>query len=92
MSLSRAELEGVATPLLRRAVAETRRVIAAAGLTPERLAGLFLVGGSSRIPLVARMLHAELGIAPTVLEQPELPVAEGALTDLPLRRNRPATP
>ncbi|MFG2168619.1 Hsp70 family protein [Micromonospora chersina] len=92
VSLSRAELEGAATPLLRRAVAETRRVIAAAGLTPERLAGLFLVGGSSRIPLVARLLHAELGIAPTVLEQPELPVAEGALTDLPLRRNRPAAP
>ncbi|WP_262287469.1 Hsp70 family protein [Micromonospora sp. MA102] len=92
VSLTRAELEGVATPLLRRAVAETRRVIAAAGLTPERLAGLFLVGGSSRIPLVARLLHAELGIAPTVLEQPELPVAEGALTDLPLRRNPSAAP
>ncbi|MEU4482043.1 Hsp70 family protein [Micromonospora sp. NPDC023966] len=92
VSLTRAELEEVATPLLRRAVAETRRVISVAELTPERLAGLFLVGGSSRIPLVARLLHAELGIAPTVLEQPELPVAEGALTDLPLRRNRPAAP
>ncbi|NES29022.1 Hsp70 family protein [Micromonospora terminaliae] len=87
VSLTRADLEGVATPLLGRAIVETRRVIAAAGLTPERLAGLFLVGGSSRIPLVARLLHAELGIAPAVLEQPELPVAEGALTDLPLRRN-----
>ncbi|MET8908185.1 Hsp70 family protein [Micromonospora sp. NPDC004551] len=92
LSLTRADLEGVAAPLLRRAVAETRRVIAAAGLSPERLAGLFLVGGSSRIPLVARLLHAELGIAPTVLEQPELPVAEGALTDLPLRRDRSAAP
>ncbi|MFE9954019.1 Hsp70 family protein [Micromonospora sp. NPDC005299] len=92
VSLTRAELEGVATPLLRRAVAETRRVISAAGSTPERLAGLFLVGGSSRIPLVARLLHAELGIAPTTLDQPELPVAEGALTDLPLRRNRSAAP
>ncbi|MFD2766425.1 Hsp70 family protein [Micromonospora eburnea] len=90
--LSRDELERVAAPLLRRAVAETRRVVAAAGLTPERLSGLFLVGGSSRMPLVARLLHAELGIAPTVLEQPELPVAEGALTDLPLPRNRPAAP
>ncbi|MBM0228458.1 Hsp70 family protein, partial [Micromonospora sp. ATA51] len=89
--LTREELEGVATPLLRRAVTETRRVVSAAGLTPERLAGLFLVGGSSRIPLVARLLHAELGVAPTVLEQPELPVAEGALTDLPLRRTG-ATP
>ncbi|MEH1056475.1 hsp70 family protein [Micromonospora sp. CPCC 206171] len=90
--LDRADLERLATPLLARAVPETREVIAAAGLTPERLAGLFLVGGSSRIPLVARMLHAELGIAPTVLEQPELPVAEGALTDLPMPRaqSRPA--
>ncbi|GHJ06167.1 hypothetical protein TPA0907_05340 [Micromonospora humidisoli] len=84
--LSRAELEQLATPLLTRAVARTREVVAEAGLTPDRLAGLFLVGGSSRVPLVARLLHAELGVAPTVLEQPELPVAEGALTDLPLPR------
>ncbi|WP_422754968.1 Hsp70 family protein [Micromonospora sp. WMMD708] len=84
--LSRAELEQLATPLLIRAVARTREVVAEAGLTPDRLAGLFLVGGSSRVPLVARLLHAELGVAPTVLEQPELPVAEGALTDLPLPR------
>ncbi|MEU1604888.1 Hsp70 family protein [Micromonospora matsumotoense] len=89
--LTREDLERLATPLLRRAVARTREVVAEAGLTPDRLAGLFLVGGSSRVPLVARLLHAELGVAPTVLEQPELPVAEGALTDLPLPRpgNRP---
>ncbi|WP_320069302.1 Hsp70 family protein [Micromonospora sp. RTGN7] len=84
--LDRGDLERVATPLLARAVAETGRVVAAAGLTPDRLAGLFLVGGPTRMPLVARMLHAELGVAPTVLEQPELPVAEGALTDLPAPR------
>ncbi|WP_328343730.1 Hsp70 family protein [Micromonospora sp. NBC_00421] len=91
VSLTREDLERSATPLLSRAVTRTREVVVEAGLTPDRLAGLFLVGGSSRIPLVARLLHAELGIAPTVLEQPELPVAEGALTDLPLpRSNRPA--
>ncbi|MGB2570297.1 Hsp70 family protein [Micromonospora citrea] len=90
--LTRDDLERLATPLLARAVAATRDVVASAGLTPGQLAGLFLVGGSSRVPLVARMLHAELGVAPTVLEQPELPVAEGALTDLPLPRQatRPA--
>ncbi|MEV4499183.1 Hsp70 family protein [Micromonospora arborensis] len=87
--LTRADVERVATPLLRRAVDRAREVVAAAGLSPDQLAGLFLVGGSSRIPLVARMLHAELGVAPTVLDQPELPVAEGALTDLPLRRPLP---
>ncbi|SCF12367.1 Hsp70 family protein [Micromonospora chokoriensis] len=86
VQLTRADVERVATPLLRRAVERAREVIAEAGLRPDQLAGLFLVGGSSRIPLVARMLHAELGIAPTVLDQPELPVAEGALTDLPLRK------
>ncbi|OON29170.1 heat-shock protein Hsp70, partial [Micromonospora sp. Rc5] len=90
VELTREDVEGVAAPLLARAVAETRRVIAAAGLTPDRLAGLFLVGGPTRMPLVARMLHAELGVAPTVLEQPELPVAEGALTDLPTPRPAPA--
>ncbi|MGC4770074.1 Hsp70 family protein [Micromonospora sp. DT44] len=88
--LTRDDVERVAAPLLRRAVERAREVIAAAGLRPDQLAGLFLVGGSSRIPLVARMLHAELGVAPTVLDQPELPVAEGALTDLPLRRALPA--
>ncbi|MEU7841148.1 Hsp70 family protein [Micromonospora sp. NPDC049114] len=88
--LTREDVERVAAPLLHRAVQRAREVIAAAGLRPDQLAGLFLVGGSSRIPLVARMLHAELGVAPTVLDQPELPVAEGALTDLPLRRALPA--
>ena len=80
--LTREELERAGYPLLRRAVFEAGSVIAGCGLRPDQLAGLFLVGGSSRVPMVARLLHAELGIAPTVLEQPELPVAEGALAEL----------
>ncbi|HEX5594744.1 MAG TPA: Hsp70 family protein [Micromonosporaceae bacterium] len=80
--LTREELERLAGPLLRRGVIETMSVISNCRLSPDQLAGLFLVGGSSRVPLVARLLHTELGIAPTVLEQPELPVAEGALVDL----------
>ncbi|AVT36362.1 Hsp70 family protein [Plantactinospora sp. BB1] len=83
LHLTRDELESVVTPLLRRGVFEAASVIAGCRLGDDQLAGLFLVGGSSRVPLVARMLHAELGIAPTVLEQPELPVAEGALAELP---------
>ncbi|XVV12343.1 Hsp70 family protein [Actinoplanes sp. CA-131856] len=83
--LTRDELEAAADPLIRRGVAEAAAVIAAAGLSPTDLAGLFLVGGSSRVPLVARLLHSELGIAPTVLEQPELAVAEGATLAAALR-------
>jgi len=79
VQLTRDELEMVAAPLIRRGVAEAGTVVRAAGLTPADLAGLFLVGGSSRVPLVARLLHSELGVAPTVIEQPELPVAEGAI-------------
>lgn len=78
VQLTRDELEAAADPLIRRGVAEAGAVIEAGGLAPTELAGLFLVGGSTRVPLVARLLHSELGIAPTVLEQPELPVAEGA--------------
>lgn len=55
----------------------TRTVVTRVGA--EEVAGLFLVGGSTRMPLVATILHQATGIAPTVLEQPELVVAEGAL-------------
>ncbi|MDP9798182.1 hypothetical protein J2S43_006694 [Catenuloplanes nepalensis] len=80
--LTREELEHVITPLLRRGVQETAVVIRAAGVAPGELAGLFLVGGSSRVPMAGRLLHSDLHVPPTVLEQPELPVAEGALAEL----------
>jgi Ethanolamine utilization protein EutJ (predicted chaperonin) len=79
LHLTRDELERVAGPLIDRAVDETRRVLRASGVDPAGLAGLFLVGGSSRIPLVASRLHTRFGISPTVPEQPELPVAYGGL-------------
>jgi len=77
--LTREELERVAGPLVDRAVDETRRVLDRATLPPGALAGILLVGGSSRIPLVASRLHARFQVPPTVPEQPELPVAYGGL-------------
>jgi actin-like ATPase involved in cell morphogenesis len=71
VELTREELEAVVDPLVRRAVAEAAQVI-------EGAAELFLVGGSTRVPMVARLLRGELGIAPTVVDQPELAIAEGA--------------
>jgi actin-like ATPase involved in cell morphogenesis len=79
LHLTREEFEALAAPLLRRAVDATAAVLRGCRVAPIDLAGLFLVGGSSRIPLVARLLHTTLGLPPTVLEQPELAVAEGAL-------------
>jgi hypothetical protein len=77
--LTRAEFEHLARPPVDRTVALTADTLARSGITPQRVAGLFLVGGSSRIPMVANLLHQRLGIAPTVIEQPELVVAQGAL-------------
>ncbi len=77
--VGREEFEAAAAPALRRATRLTLEVIRKADADQRDLAGVFLVGGSSRIPLVATALHRATGIAPTVLEQPELVVAEGAL-------------
>jgi hypothetical protein len=77
--LGREQLEHLARPFLDRTVAATRAVVRAAGIEPGAIAGLFLVGGSSRIPLIATLLHRALGVVPTALEQPELVVAEGSL-------------
>ncbi|MDG4823425.1 Hsp70 family protein [Asanoa sp. WMMD1127] len=77
--LTRTELEKVALPILAQTVQVTKAVIDAAALPPGNRAGVFLVGGSSRIPLLATLLHRELGEPPVVIEQPELVVAEGAV-------------
>jgi hypothetical protein len=90
LHLTRGELDQLSRPLLSRAVGETQRVLGLTGRRPDQLAGLFLVGGSSRMPMVSKVLHEGLGIAPTVLEQPELPVSEGAA--LALAGPAPVTP
>ncbi|MEV0129333.1 Hsp70 family protein [Dactylosporangium sp. NPDC050688] len=89
--LGREQLEGLARPVLRQTVSMTRAMLTEAAVPPSAIAGLFLVGGSSRIPLVATMLHEALGIAPVVAEQPELVVAEGSLyaTGTPLAAAAP---
>lgn len=49
-----------------------------AGTRGDQLAGIFLVRGSSRLPLVAHTILSRLRIAATVGEQPETVVATGA--------------
>jgi actin-like ATPase involved in cell morphogenesis len=77
--LTRDEFENLVRPHLDRTVQCLQRAIAAARVQPQDLTGIFLVGGSSRIPLAAHMIHTALGVAPTTLEQPETVVVEGAL-------------
>jgi molecular chaperone DnaK len=91
--LTRAELETVAGPLLNEAVQVTKRLLDWADLPAEQLSGVFLIGGASRIPLLAALLERELGAAPVTVEQPELVVAEGGiLAATPFRPGDPAAP
>lgn len=80
--VTREEFETLARPWVERTVALTAATLFRTGLRRDQVAAVLLVGGSSRIPLVATMLHQRLGIAPTVLDQPELVVAEGSLAPL----------
>ncbi|GAA2354070.1 Hsp70 family protein [Dactylosporangium salmoneum] len=77
--VSRDEFEQLAEPVIARTVAVTRAAVRSAGIELSDVGGIFLVGGSSRVPLVATLLHRAFGMPPAVLEQPELVVAEGSL-------------
>ncbi|MFC4067762.1 Hsp70 family protein [Actinoplanes subglobosus] len=91
--LTREELETVARPVLEQTVQITQNLLRWADLPEGRLAGVFLVGGASRIPLVATLLHRALGDPPVVIEQPELVVAEGSiLAGAALLTTEPAAP
>jgi hypothetical protein len=50
-----------------------------AGVRPDQVSGLLPVGGSSRIPLVGTLLHQRIGVAPTLIEEPEVVVALGSV-------------
>ncbi|WP_328644169.1 Hsp70 family protein [Amycolatopsis sp. NBC_00348] len=76
--VTRGELEGLVRPAMLRSVELLARTLRSSGLTPDRLAGIYLVGGSSRLPLVGAMIAEKLGVVPGSLDQPETAVALGA--------------
>nr|WP_228046595.1 type VII secretion-associated protein [Saccharopolyspora sp. HNM0983] len=88
--VTRADLEG----LVHRRLAGTAELVLDTLRTAQvergRLAGVFLVGGSSRIPLVSRLVHERTGVVPTTLDQPETVVARGALRAVRLDPERAA--
>ncbi|MGH8793784.1 MAG: Hsp70 family protein, partial [Stackebrandtia sp.] len=81
--LTRDEVNELAAPLLAQTVELTEKVVDAASLSYSDVDEIFLVGGGSRIPLVATMLLRATGIAPTAIEQPETVVASGSVDTLP---------
>ncbi|MEQ4305058.1 transporter substrate-binding domain-containing protein [Plantactinospora sp. B6F1] len=87
--VGREEFDRLARAVLDRTVEVTVAAIRSAG-PGAGPATVVLVGGASRIPLAATLLHRVLGVAPVVTEQPELVVAEGALAVSPDDMLQPA--
>jgi hypothetical protein len=76
--VTRVELEALIRPGMLRSVELLAGTIRSTGMTPNRLVGIYLVGGSSRIPLIATLIAEQMRVVPTSLDQPETAVALGA--------------
>ncbi|GGP58297.1 type VII secretion-associated protein [Saccharothrix coeruleofusca] len=77
--VTRTDLERLVSAPLTRAAGLVAAAVREAGVDPRALAGVFLVGGTSRVPLVARLVLEQVGVLPTSIDQPETVVARGAL-------------
>jgi actin-like ATPase involved in cell morphogenesis len=80
--LHRSEFEALIRPQIEETVAALRRAVASAGLTPDQLTAVLLVGGSSRIPLVAQLVSEQLGRPVAVDADPKNAIAMGAALSL----------
>jgi molecular chaperone DnaK len=76
--LTRAELEGLIRAEIDQTVQILKDTIVAAECDPKDLDGVYLVGGSSRIPLVADVIWRELKLRPEVSGNPKAVVVQGA--------------
>jgi len=78
IKVSREQFEQITADLLERTSYTTRQVLAAAGLTWTDVNRVLLVGGSTRMPMVARMLFELSKITPDQRVHPDEAVARGA--------------
>jgi molecular chaperone DnaK len=76
--LTRAELEAMVRPTLHSTIEALRRALRSAGVEPADLHSVLLVGGSSRMPIVAQLVGAELGRPVAVDAHPKHAIALGA--------------
>ena len=77
-SLAREEMEALLWPIARRTLAPCKRALADAGLTPGEVDEVVLVGGSTRMPLIRRMVEELFEKRPHADLDPDEVVALGA--------------
>jgi chaperone protein DnaK len=76
--LTRAEVEKLIGPLVEATLGPCRMALKDAGLTPDRIDEVVLVGGSTRVPLVRRRVQELFGTVPHSQLNPDEVVAMGA--------------
>ncbi|MBI1960261.1 MAG: molecular chaperone DnaK [Candidatus Rokubacteria bacterium] len=76
--LTRAEVEKLIGPLVEATLGPCRMALKDAGLTPDRIDEVVLVGGSTRVPLVRRRVQELFGKVPHSQLNPDEVVALGA--------------
>jgi molecular chaperone DnaK len=77
-TLTRAELERLARPIVERTRAHCVRALADAQLRPDQLDEVILVGGQTRMPLISRLVAEIFGREPNISQNPDEAVALGA--------------
>jgi len=76
--ITRAEFEGLVQPILDRTMGPVKQALADAKLKTEEIDEVVLVGGSTRVPLVRRMVEQFFGRRPHTELNPDEVVALGA--------------
>jgi actin-like ATPase involved in cell morphogenesis len=76
--LIRAEFEDMIRPQVVETIQALRRALRSAAVEPQDLDAVLLVGGSSRVPLVAQLVSAELGRPVAIDADPKAAIALGA--------------
>ena len=76
--VGREQFQQLTEDLLERSAFTTRQVMSAAGLSFDDIGRVLLVGGSTRMPMVAGMLKHLSGITPDLSLNPDEAVARGA--------------
>jgi len=76
--ISRAEVEALVEPLVATTLGPCRQALADAGLRPDQVDEVVLVGGSTRMPLVQRRVEELFGRTPHSRMNPDEVVALGA--------------
>jgi molecular chaperone DnaK len=90
--LTRGEFEGMIRPALDETVVALCRTVDSAGITVDDLTAVLLVGGSSRIPLVERLITAELGRPVATDARPKDAISMGAAFVVSRAEPPPARP